>query len=553
MSQRSVFPPRPVLRAGFRQGCIIFITLLTLFTLVSPGRAAGPALINRKLSGPLFVDGDVLGYRISPDGRTVVYFADATVNDMYELYSVPIHGGTPVRISDTMTNGGSVLSGHFEISGDSRRVVYMADQDTNELIELYSVPITGGEVTKLSDPAVGAVDSMSISPDGRKVVFIVDTNALGLMKLYSVDITGGDPVELNGTLAENGRVWFYKISPNSSWVVYTAGQDLGTAHELYSVPIGGGETRKLNPPLEAFRTVFDFMITPNSAGVAFTCNCVSSEKRELYSNWMEAGHSPPGPIKLSSSTLAAYEVEWLDVTPDSATVVYIANRETATVSELYKVGIFGANPGKLSGSLPPDTNVDDFELTSNSQGVVYITRYNSPSLPEDTQEVYSNYLTGGTGPYKLNGSLVEGGTVEYFSITNNNSRVLYMADQAEVGVDQLYTVPITGGVIPVVLNGPMVEGGKVLNWRITPNTFGVVYQATQDDVNHIELYFTTTAPGGTPVKINGPLAENGNAGNFEFSPDGQAVVYVADQEIDGQYELYVSWFGYQVFLPLSRR
>ena len=39
----------------------------------------------------------------------------------------------------------------FRISPDSSRMVYVADQDTNRVNELYSVALGGGTVTKLND------------------------------------------------------------------------------------------------------------------------------------------------------------------------------------------------------------------------------------------------------------------------------------------------------------------------------------------------------------------------------------------------------------------
>ena len=42
----------------------------------------------------------------------------------------------------------------FLISPDSSRVVYRADQQTNEVFELYSVPLDGGSVTRLNGSLV---------------------------------------------------------------------------------------------------------------------------------------------------------------------------------------------------------------------------------------------------------------------------------------------------------------------------------------------------------------------------------------------------------------
>jgi len=58
------------------------------------------------------------------------------------LFSVPLDGGPSVELSDTIVENGNVT--HFAISPDGATVVYRADQETDETFELYRVPIAGG-------------------------------------------------------------------------------------------------------------------------------------------------------------------------------------------------------------------------------------------------------------------------------------------------------------------------------------------------------------------------------------------------------------------------
>jgi hypothetical protein len=52
---------------------------------------------------------------------------------------VPIGGGPVTRLNGPLTAGGNV--GSFVISPDAARVVYSADQQTDGVVELFSVPI----------------------------------------------------------------------------------------------------------------------------------------------------------------------------------------------------------------------------------------------------------------------------------------------------------------------------------------------------------------------------------------------------------------------------
>ena len=52
-----------------------------------------------KLNGPLVLDGDVLFFNVTSDSTHVVYVADQDVDGVRELYSVPIGGGSPIKLN----------------------------------------------------------------------------------------------------------------------------------------------------------------------------------------------------------------------------------------------------------------------------------------------------------------------------------------------------------------------------------------------------------------------------------------------------------------------
>jgi hypothetical protein len=67
----------------------------------------------------------------------VVYYAAQQTDNVRGLYSVPIGGPVAAGVK---LNGPMVLNGNvtnFQISSDGGRVVHVADQDTDEVFELY--------------------------------------------------------------------------------------------------------------------------------------------------------------------------------------------------------------------------------------------------------------------------------------------------------------------------------------------------------------------------------------------------------------------------------
>ena len=124
----------------------LYPRMLPLALLVGVLLSTSPllAVSNVKLSGVMPLFGDVKSFQISPDGRYAVYLADQDTDEVSDLYSVLLGGGSPVRLNPILPVGRIVFG--FRISPDSSRVVYDAfhatASDLNS-IELYSVPIGG--------------------------------------------------------------------------------------------------------------------------------------------------------------------------------------------------------------------------------------------------------------------------------------------------------------------------------------------------------------------------------------------------------------------------
>ena len=343
-----------------------------------------------KISGTLLtLDSAVLSYRITPDESRVVYRADQEINEVFELYSVPLGGGSEIKLNSALPSGGDVSSADFEITSDGSLVIYLADQDTDEVLELYSVPVAGGTPTKLNGTLVSGGDVVfyDISADGSKVIFQADQDTDNVRELYSVSSSGGTPIKISGPMVSNGDVQneSFEISPDGSLAVYRADQDTNNVFELYSVPINGGT-----------------------------------------------------PTKLNSTLVSAGDVTSFIISPDGSRVVYRADQDTDGIAELYSVSISGGTPTKLNGTMVSGGNVDSdntYKITPDGTKVVYIADQDT----DEDDEIYSVSILGGT-PTKLNGTLVSGGDVDTFNISSDSNFVTYRADQDTDGVIEIYSV-----------------------------------------------------------------------------------------------------------------
>jgi Tol biopolymer transport system component len=434
------------------------------------------AATNIKLSGVMPAFGDVNFFQISPDGRYAVYVADQNTDGVNELYSVLLGGGPPIRLNPPLPIGRNVTS--FQISPDSSRVVYNADQQTDNIFELYSVPIGGPASAgiKLNGAliALGNVVDFKISPDSSQVIYFADQQTDEIFELYSVPLGGpaADGIKLNVEVGALGNIdGFFLITPDSSRVIYQAHQQnvVINDYELYSVPLKGPATAAIiiNGALGPFRKVFDFKISPDSSRVVYQVDQETPNVLELYSVPIK-GPAAAG-IKLNGPLVPGGNVIGFNISPDSSRVVYTADQEKDNAFEIYSVSIGGpAAAGiKLNGVLGPGGGVNGvFRISPDNSRVIY----NAIQEAATAFDLYSVPLGGpAAAGIKLNSPLVLNGGFAEFQISPDSSRLVYIADQDTVGVQELYSVPLTGpATAGIKLNVALVPLGKEPDFKIPP-------------------------------------------------------------------------------------
>ena len=181
-------------------------------------------------------------FQLSREGKRVVYLADQDADDQLELFGVPSDGSlAPVQLNDPLPPGGDVSA----YSIGSQRVVYLADQEQDERFALYSAPIAprkiGGGVIKVSGPLVPGGDVLSdfqLTPDGLRVVYRADQDADEVIELYVASLDGTSrPRKLNAPLVRGGDVqsgFRTGFQVTDDVVVYRADQDTDQVFELYA-------------------------------------------------------------------------------------------------------------------------------------------------------------------------------------------------------------------------------------------------------------------------------------------------------------------------------
>ncbi|MEE9597367.1 MAG: hypothetical protein V3V96_11375, partial [Acidiferrobacterales bacterium] len=382
--------------------------------------ATNPGTEIRKLSGPMVVGGNVNRFTVSPDRTHVAYIADQDTDGVNELYVVPVVGGTPVKVSGDFTAGGSVWN--FRWAPDSSRIAYTADQDLPGVFELYTVRPDGmaGNV-KVSGVLVTDGDvnisSCAWAPDSSRIAYIADQETDEVDELYTSLPGGGGNVKVSGPMVAGGDAGantlgpeLFRWAPDSSRIAYIADQDTDGVRELYSSLPGGGGNVKVSGPLVAGGDVsFFFPWAPDSSRLAYTADQNTDEVDEVYTSLAGGG----GNVKVSGPLVAGGRVgktgnDAFAWAPNSTRIAYVGDQDTNDVVELYTSLAGGGGNVKVSGPLVAGgeiggqfSGVDLFEWAPNSTRIAYVA-------DQDTVNVLELYtvVPSGSGNVKVSGPLV---------------------------------------------------------------------------------------------------------------------------------------------------
>jgi len=142
----------------------------------------------------------------------VAYVADEDTRGVYELFLVSSNKpGASTKLNPQLAAGGDV-TWNFKVNPDGSQVAYVADQDTDDVGELYLVNLSNpGVSAKLNAPLVAGGDvfyNFAFSPDGSQVAYVADQDTDGVYELYLVNLSNpgvatvlNDPLPLSSVIS----------------------------------------------------------------------------------------------------------------------------------------------------------------------------------------------------------------------------------------------------------------------------------------------------------------------------------------------------------------
>ena len=156
-------------------------------------------------------EGTWISLDVSPDGQTIVF-------DMVgDLYSMPITGGEATRLTS-----GMAYDMQPRFSPDGERIVFVSDRSGDN--NVWLMPAAGGEPTQLSKGVGSYFLSPEWMPDGKYVIVSRSHTSVEKLWLYHVDggtglemVGGGGGARMLGAAvdAEGRYIWY--AQRNGTW------------------------------------------------------------------------------------------------------------------------------------------------------------------------------------------------------------------------------------------------------------------------------------------------------------------------------------------------
>jgi len=481
-----------------------------------------------KLSNTLVADGDVVAFLVSPDGAYAAYVADQDIDEKFELYAVVVDktaGDTAVKISGVMAGSGllQLASGDYAFgwAPDSSRIAYIADQTTASVYELFTATPDGADNDRVSGALVadGDVHFFQWKPDklaSNLIAYAADQDTDDLIELYvspadssvgNVKVSGAMAGASSGIQALPSGQYDFGWAPDSTRIAYIADQDTAGEFELYTSTPDGAANPKISDLPGSDRDVSAFAWAPDSQKLAYTANQFQINSIDLYT-------APPDGVSFlirqnSTGIDPGMQVGTFKWDSDSNRIAFVADKDVIGRFYLYSVLQNSNTNIFISGSIAGVYDVKAFKWVPDAAYIAFVVE-----VPGPEYLLYTTFPETAAST-QISDDLFDGDEDD-FGWAPNSSKLAYIADQDTAGVFELFASVPNGSVIDDVSGTPVV-GGDVQEFKWSKDSAALGYLADQDTDTVIELY-ASLPNGDDNTKLSGTLASGGNVASFDWVP-----------------------------------
>lgn len=461
---------------------------------------------------PGTVGGDVLDFRVADGGRQVVYRADQELDQSVQLYARQADGLTPVRtLSAGLPVRGTVEPGYV-LAADGARVAFAYRRGFE--VGLYTTRLDGGVPLELERGA-STYGLLTLASDAGRLVYRRNAD-----ELRSVVLDGSSaPLDLLGV--SFGPIERVDLVPDGVHALVLAGG------RLLRVRLdGSGTPLELGPARIPAGAVASFLVTPDGAHVVLRADAEVDERFELYVQPLD-GSLPAQ--KRSATLVAGGSVHDFALAATAARIVYRADQTIDGVDELYSVPLSGGTPLRLT-PLGAGSRVEaDYRVSVAGDAVYHRSGASHRSL-------FRVPLDGSAAPLRLHATPRAGTAgVTSFEESADGARLAFLAELRVPGLRELSSVPAAGGSVTTLAT--VTGSNGVRSFRLGGGeAFFLV-----EDFQHRPFALQRVPLDGrrAPALVHAPLAPGLGLAD-DYVPLRSGVVFRGDLEADERFELFRS-------------
>lgn len=342
--------------------------------------------------------------QISPDGKTVAFTVETVDVEKNtkpkQIYTVPVAGGAPVRITSDGSN-----NERPRWSPDSKQIFFVSNRAGSS--QIWSMNADGTAPKQITN-LITEADGVMLSPDGKQIVFQsqvypdclpnddcnkrkLEAENAGKVKarvvtsllyrhwkewegkrrkhLLSMPLAGGPIKDLTPGMVDVptfslGGPDDYAISPDSKEVAYVSDSDpvlaLSTNTDIFVVPITGGEPKRIAAGPGGERSP---VYSPDGKYLAFRSQLRAGYESDRWRLAVADRASGAITILTEGQDRPVESMAW---SPDSSRLFYTMEDRGRSSIQFTAVG-GGASRAVVTG----DSHLDDIQFTPDGKTILY--------------------------------------------------------------------------------------------------------------------------------------------------------------------------------------
>jgi serine/threonine protein kinase len=522
-------------------------TLILVRSLRTGGRSS--RAVNAEIT-KLTDNGRVEDATISPDGQSIIYSLSET-GGLSSLWLKELPDGLPQRLTNPEANGQVGLV--FSKDGS---YLYFTKAEDGSIGALYKMPVSGGQPVKL----IESVDTpISLSPDGQQIAYMhVDVTA----GERAIMIASPDGTNSKKVYARTGPqdVGFVAWSPAGDEIICTLKEAAGDAegNRFHVAAIGLADGRQKELLTHNWNLILNIAYLPDLSGFLMIAK---RSEQDSFQIW-EVSFSTGDTVKVTNDTFDHLDFR---LTADGRTLlnVQVEPNNTITIEDVaapdnYSKQIAFGNSrsdgrnglswtpdgrlvyaAKLDGNedvwsmnadgtdrrrltLSPDVDVQP-TVSADGRYIVYVSRTTGRSniWRMDADGGHQTQLT--TGNAELEPTISADGKWVFFTSMDHSKRLLYR-------------VSIDGGdsqrMSEKHIRGPAAA---------SPDGNSLAVFFLDQNVEPAKWKILIMTPDGEPVRTINPLQPIDTFSSLKWTRDGKALTYSVSS--DGKSTIYTLPIG----------